>query len=863
MATRRFALAWILFFWLASTALAAPQVLCYWADSTRSDLVGKNWEPLVIVPTVDWCKPPATDFEITADGRIWPARKLSRFLFSSTTRPDWHKKLNLEVFYPVPGEFSVVVDLVSSGGGGFVVEVDGKRLLEKVFPAPGADRGKYAGSYSVKVPAGRHTFTLEGVGQDWVRVARYVFSVCRLPDVRLHQEAACGERLPLSFCLRDERLQPLAGASATLYFEGRALPAKPVPGRPGYYFASVHTSPEQGYQPFWVEAKTALGEAGCTGKLYVRGPALAVDTTLVSAGKPAIAKGYLFSADDEPVTAQRLQAEVRGENCRVTWSLDADDKPCFVVHLPPLSPGEYVLQLHSHKPEASLAKRLLVQAAENTPRFKRGDFVRLTPGKRFTAPSSGVFVPLGMGAMHVFHPWSAAKPRLWSGWLDSAWRNAPPERLQQYLAFLHLHGVNVIRIGLNVPADGIPGDLGRRADLATFEALEKLLALAEPFAIRVLPAFWWGPWGLFGFDKVAAYAPFFAGKDWTPWFKNPEVARLQQSYLAKVVERFKNDPRIFAWELMNEVPPLVQGSEEPGLEWAARTAQFVKQLDTNHLVTVSPCTSDGRLNRRYAALEGVDFGNAHFYTSPDVTTGDEGNVISLQLRVANDCPSLVIIGELGTRGGFKGMAGERRLICRDGVMLGLLAGAPGIIGWDLDMLSPLAFQVAAQALEDVRGLGFTPAKGAIALRLSPRSSSGVLEQWDEYLLNHGLNYELVASSADDSTGKVFDGAKFQPLELPEGPLTIESPVYQGRLRYSKDEAWGLGYLRNCWRKDTAGGRRRGRAELTFGLRLKGKHLLRVYSFDTGSKVLEKTFTEHVQVDLGPTRDDFCLSVQPL
>jgi mannan endo-1,4-beta-mannosidase len=72
--------------------------------------------------------------------------------------------------------------------------------------------------------------------------------------------------------------------------------------------------------------------------------------------------------------------------------------------------------------------------------------------------------------------------------------------------------------------------------------------------------------------------------------------------------RYKDDPTIFAWELMNEPniePPSLSNS------WIAEMTAYVKSIDPNHLVSSGHANVKRRLSD--LAIPGVDFGTWHGY----------------------------------------------------------------------------------------------------------------------------------------------------------------------------------------------------------------------------------------------------------
>jgi hypothetical protein len=86
--------------------------------------------------------------------------------------PDWHNPIEFHVSLDQPMRFEVEVGLVSGHGGATLsLQVDGKSALTKEFVDPDrektTDLNQYMGTYSITVPAGKHTVKVENLGADW------------------------------------------------------------------------------------------------------------------------------------------------------------------------------------------------------------------------------------------------------------------------------------------------------------------------------------------------------------------------------------------------------------------------------------------------------------------------------------------------------------------------------------------------------------------------------------------------------------------------------------------------------------------------------------------------------------------------
>lgn len=83
-------------------------------------------------------------------------------------------------------------------------------------------------------------------------------------------------------------------------------------------------------------------------------------------------------------------------------------------------------------------------------------------------------------------------------------------------------------------------------------------------------------------------------------------------YVKTLVNRYKQSPAVFAWELMNE--PRCHGCPTSVVTtWATEISAFIKSLDKNHMVTLgdegwlTPADGIGDGSYPYSGAEGIDF----------------------------------------------------------------------------------------------------------------------------------------------------------------------------------------------------------------------------------------------------------------
>ncbi|KAJ9134342.1 glycoside hydrolase family 5 protein [Pleurostoma richardsiae] len=100
--------------------------------------------------------------------------------------------------------------------------------------------------------------------------------------------------------------------------------------------------------------------------------------------------------------------------------------------------------------------------------------------------------------------------------------------------------------------------------------------------------------------------------------------QVYRNYIKTLVNRYKDSPAVFAWELGNE-PRCSSGNYTTILEWATSTSRYIKSLGPNHMVTTGEegffDASDGVNNGQgvYSGVDGTSF--AHNIKIADINYG--------------------------------------------------------------------------------------------------------------------------------------------------------------------------------------------------------------------------------------------------
>ncbi|HAN77370.1 MAG TPA: hypothetical protein DCQ31_06140 [Bacteroidales bacterium] len=206
----------------------------------------------------------------------------------------------------------------------------------------------------------------------------------------------------------------------------------------------------------------------------------------------------------------------------------------------------------------------------------------------------------------------------WYGmYLGAEGNESGRERLVRELNELQALGVNNLRIQASSEGDSLSlfgvkpalqdslGNLDEKL-LVGLDFLLAQMAERNMYAVLVLNNYW--PWtgGMAQYNKWYGGGeipyPNETGESWgkymsytSEFIKNEEANDAYKAFIKKLVIRkntltgtvYKNDPTIMAWQLANE--PRGGSSEEDReifINWLGETAEYIKDLDKKHLVSV-------------------------------------------------------------------------------------------------------------------------------------------------------------------------------------------------------------------------------------------------------------------------------------
>ena len=153
-----------------------------------------------------------------------------------------------------------------------------------------------------------------------------------------------------------------------------------------------------------------------------------------------------------------------------------------------------------------------------------------------------------------------------------------------------------------------------------WRSLDRVFRLANKHGLKVLPVLenQWGDCTLGG----ERYDTWFADE-----YKRPYGGHSvsYKEYVRRVVDRYKNEPAIFAWMLMNEAESKTTAgveSTEPLYTFARDMSYFVRARDPNHLVTLGVVGGGqpgvrGANYERLAGISTIDYATFHDYGKND------------------------------------------------------------------------------------------------------------------------------------------------------------------------------------------------------------------------------------------------------
>ena len=232
----------------------------------------------------------------------------------------------------------------------------------------------------------------------------------------------------------------------------------------------------------------------------------------------------------------------------------------------------------------------------------------------------------------------------------------------------------------------------------TWDAFDHTLEVADAHGLKVIATLT-DQWGECGDGGANGYK----GQDWYETgyrtVVQPGMVATYRDYVTEVVTRYKDDPRIAFWQLINEaeVSPVIDGVRQPcpaGDEpasvlkaWAAEMSDLVKSIDSNHLVSLGTigggqCGTQGAQYQAVHDLPNIDLCEYHDYSPTQAMPGDQWNGLQVRLDQCATLNKPLFVGEVGIRANEVGGT----LADRAAALLAKLesqsgAGVQGFLAW--------------------------------------------------------------------------------------------------------------------------------------------------------------------------------------
>jgi endo-1,4-beta-mannosidase len=197
-------------------------------------------------------------------------------------------------------------------------------------------------------------------------------------------------------------------------------------------------------------------------------------------------------------------------------------------------------------------------------------------------------------------------------------------------------------------------ELATTSGARDWSAFDHTLAVARERATRVIVTLG-NQWGDCDVQEGFKDEAWYAGGYQLPRGSNPASYR---DFVAEVVARYRDDPTVLMWQLLNEAEapaspsgPCLPTAATTLRTWAADVSALVKSLDPNHLVSVGTigsgqCGTNMDEYKQLHALPGVDLCEIHDY-SPDPFSGDVWNGVAVRVQQCAELGKPLFVGETG------------------------------------------------------------------------------------------------------------------------------------------------------------------------------------------------------------------------
>jgi hypothetical protein len=247
--------------------------------------------------------------------------------------------------------------------------------------------------------------------------------------------------------------------------------------------------------------------------------------------------------------------------------------------------------------------------------------------------------------------------------------------------------------------------LATRNGKRDWSAFDHTLSVARSHGVKVIATLGnqWGDCETGGYRTDQWYAGGYLTA------RDPGSSLPYAAWVAQVVARYRNDPTILAWQLMNEAEVKPSRDSANCSANAARTLKAfagvmslaVKAIDRNHLVALGTmgggqCGAQGDEYQALYSLPGLDLCEYHDYQSDAAMPGDEFNGLQRRLDQCRALDKPLMVDEVGIRpSDVGGSLADRAAMFEAKFSAQFAAGVVGELAWawDKDLSTPADFDI--------------------------------------------------------------------------------------------------------------------------------------------------------------------------
>jgi endo-1,4-beta-mannosidase len=237
--------------------------------------------------------------------------------------------------------------------------------------------------------------------------------------------------------------------------------------------------------------------------------------------------------------------------------------------------------------------------------------------------------------------------------------------------------------------------LAMRDGVRDWTAFDRTLATARAHGQRVVVTLG-NQWG----DcENASGSPVYKSEAWyRSGYRDaidPGALVSYRDWVREIVARYRGDPVVLAWQLLNEAEALTAAGGSCGSTaeasvqaWASDVSALVKSIDPNHLVSLGTIgsgqcgTSTNQSYERLHALPTIDLCEYHDYDQPAPLPGDAWNGLAVRLAQCLAMDKPMFVGELGLKSGDVGGLNARAAVIEAKLEAQFAAGVAGVLLWD-------------------------------------------------------------------------------------------------------------------------------------------------------------------------------------